>query len=711
MGSKMMTASVFIFPGILICLALLSLLGWQEDPRSFTIDHDNNVFLLDGEPFRYAAGEVLYSRIPHTHWRPLLKLMHDGGLNAVSMYVPWSFHEIRPGEYDFATGDRDIVRFIETAADEGLFVLLRPGPYICAEWDLGGLPTRLLATDMEIRTSDERYMAEVRRWFGALMPLMKPLLYANGGPIIMVQVENEYGSYPACDKGYMSAMEQMLRGYLGDDVVYYTTDVPDERNLECGSTNTSFTTIDFGPSRMEDLDEMHRLWREFQPTGPFVNSELYSGWFDHWGEEHHTVKSEDLLSIFKTIWGDDYDASVSFYMYHGGSNYLWNGANIDNGTYKPTTTSYDYNAPIDQAGRPTDKWFLLQEVLVPEDQRVTPTWPKTAEYGNVEFDQVAYLTDAIANSTGISSIKMAEPLSLESAVSDLGIPSPGHPITLVAYTHTLATSTLNRGNGTEGGVGVLSLCGVHDLAVIYLDWQLQGTVSRVMEMSMGNSSAAAEGAAAAGCDDVDAGTDSASISITFPPDQAASHHELLIIVESLGHINYVGWKNLPRHGPNPMTLDKKGLTSSVLLDGHLLTGWTTQPIPLSADFISSLPFTPIAHKQQQQQQQQKEGRHFALFRGTIDMPAQYAGQEELPDTFLDVGERNGWRKGMAFVNGFNVGRYWPQVGPQERLFVPGSVLRAGEPNEVVLLDTDGPQTAGGSLNAPLVADPDQSYFS
>ncbi|CEM37061.1 unnamed protein product [Vitrella brassicaformis CCMP3155] len=676
-------------------LYVVLVLAVAASEPSFRIDHESDVFLLDGEPFQYAAGEVLYSRIPRSHWRPLMRLIHDGGLNAIQVYVPWNFHEVRAAgnrhEYDF-TGDKDLVHFIEAAGEEGLFVLLRPGPYICAEWDYGGLPSRLLTVpDIRIRSSDKRYMDEVREWFEELLPRVKPLLYVNGGPILMVQIENEYGSYSECDKDYLKTLEDLLRSHLGDDVVLYTTDGPDERMLKCGSTPTSFTTIDFGPSKT-NVEELHQLWRRFQPTGPFVNSELYAGWFDHWGEEHHRVDSKDLMKMVKTLW-NDYGASISFYMMHGGTNFdAWNGANIRQGVYQPTTTSYDYDAPISEAGRPREKWLLLQEFLVP-NERVTPVWRKSGEYGTVTFEQAAHLTDAL-NASSIRSLKGDTPMTLEAAIEELGLPQTSPPVSLVAYRHTITQGLVK--DKTEY---VLHLCGLHDRAHVYVDGVMQGIASRQMSAPSHWEKS----------DQCGGGPDSVAINVTIPTpttEGVSSPPELLVVVESLGRINYVNWRFVTSEDSNPMLTDLKGITGSVYLDQQPLTGagsWATSPLPLTLEFLtSSLKY----HKPSHQDRQGKVGP-LSLFKGSVSLPGKYPRVKgRLPDTFLDMSE-NGWSKGVAFINGFSLGRYWNEAGPQKRLYVPGSLLHIDDTNELILLDTDGPscEQPPCSFQVRLISEP------
>ncbi|XP_037530240.1 beta-galactosidase [Nematolebias whitei] len=236
--------------GLNIWLLLLS--GSALGAPSFSLDYENDCFLKDGQPFRYISGSIHYSRIPRAYWRDRLLKMYMAGLNAIQTYIPWNYHEESPGQYNF-TGDRDVEYFLKLAQDTGLLVILRPGPYICAEWDMGGLPSWLLSKkDMVLRSSDPDYITAVDKWMGKLLPMIKPYLYQNGGPIITVQVENEYGSYFACDFNYMRHLSDVFRSHLGEEVVLFTTDGAGLNYLKCGSLQGLYATVDFGPGGAVD---------------------------------------------------------------------------------------------------------------------------------------------------------------------------------------------------------------------------------------------------------------------------------------------------------------------------------------------------------------------------------------------------------------------------------------------------------------------------
>ncbi|XP_029789635.1 beta-galactosidase-1-like protein isoform X2 [Suricata suricatta] len=340
-----------------LLLPLLTLLLPQADTRSFVVDRENDRFLLDGAPFRYVSGSLHYFRVPRVLWADRLFKMRMSGLNAVQFYVPWNYHEPEPGVYNF-NGSRDLIAFLNEASIANLLVILRPGPYICAEWEMGGLPAWLLRkTEIHLRTSDPDFLAAVDSWFKVLLPKLYPWLYHNGGNIISIQVENEYGSYKACDFTYMRHLAGLFRALLGDRILLFTTDGPE--GLKCGSLRGLYTTVDFGPA--DNMTKIFALLRKYEPHGPLVNSEYYTGWLDYWGQNHSmrsiSAVTKGLKKMLKL------GASVNMYMFHGGTNFgYWNGAD-DKGRFLPITTSYDYDAPISEAGDPTPKLFAVRNVI------------------------------------------------------------------------------------------------------------------------------------------------------------------------------------------------------------------------------------------------------------------------------------------------------------------------------------------------------------
>lgn len=606
-----------------VVLGVLVLCGVVFGSRKFTIDYDNDRFLKDGEPFRYISGSMHYSRVPSVYWRDRLEKMYAAGLNAVQTYVPWNYHEDQPGEYNFQE-DRDLPNFIHTAQEVGLLVILRAGPYICGEWEMGGFPGWLLRnTTIKLRTSDPGYLFYVDTWLGVLLPKMKPLLYENGGPIISVQVENEYGSYPACDGAYMSHLKDKFRQYLGPNVVLFTTDGASLGFLKCGYTEGLYATVDFGPFNDDPMNHFSAQ-RHYEPKGPLVNSEYYTGWLDHWGEHHSTRSTETVADSLDAIL--KINASVNMYMFEGGTSFgFMNGANGGDSSYLPQPTSYDYDAPLSEAGDPTDKFFAIQKVIskyasIPSVP--TPSASNKTAYGKVQMTESAWLLDVSGwLSTGVDS---EYPLSMEALSQNYGF---------IIY-RLLQPLRVPGGGSTVYSMAMTML---HDRALVYVDDVVQGIVSRM-----------------------DLGGKEAVMNISVP---STSKGHLSIIVENQGRINYGGDID-----------DRKGVLGNISLNGVAVTGWECIPLPmrdLSTVSFNDLSTTPVHTSTM-------------LYRARLPF---FTKGDQATDTFLQL---TGWTKGQAFINGFNLGRYWPVKGPQKTLYVPYNVFNTANPddNEIVLFEID-----------------------
>ncbi len=572
--------------------------------------------------------------MPSYYWKDRLEKLYAAGLNAVQTYVPWNFHESQPGVYDF-DGDRDIVQFIETAQEVGLLVILRPGPYIDAEWDMGGLPSWLLrdkSIALGLRTSDPNYLKFVDKWLSVLLQKVKPLLYENGGPIIAVQVENEYGSYYACDKTYLQLLEATFRLYLGPNVVLFTTDGATDHFLKCGTLPSLYATIDFGIT--SNPAQFFKLQREYEPRGPLVNSEFYTGWLDYWGHPHQTRNSTQVAETLDAIL--KLNASVNMYMFEGGTNYaFWNGADAPN-AYLPVPTSYDYDAPLTEAGDPWEKFTMVREVInkyKPVPSHV-PVPSPTAAYGKVhmtEYAELFHCPQLVVNETVAD-----DPVPMEILNQNFGF---------VVYSTNFS--------GIDEGVGKLTLYGLHDRASVYVGGQLQGTLMRMK-----------------------ANVNNLTINISIP----SREFDIDIVVENMGRISYGSLIN-----------DSKGIMGGVSLNDEAMKGWKSKSIPLGN--ISQIPFEKLNGSAQ-------NAVALTFYRGTFEVK----GQPN--DTYLSM---KGWSKGQAFVNGFNLGRYWPVRGPQKTLYVPANLLKASPAtNELVLFEIDSAPCKKGfeSCFATLVATPD-----
>ena len=611
-----------VFALLCLSLCLLSLTEVCQS-RSFTIDYDNNCFVKDGEPFRYISGGMHYFRVPKYFWKDRLVKLKAAGLNAVQTYVPWNFHEPVQGKYNFE-GDADLLAFLDLAKSLDLPVILRAGPYICAEWDFGGLPAWLLKnTSITIRNSrDEQYMSAVKSWMGVLLPKVAPYLYASGGPIITVQVENEYGDYIACDHEYMSELEQIFRSHLGNDVILFTTDTVVSSLLKCGSLPSLFTTVDFGPGT--DPSGAFKILRQFQAKGPLVNSEFYTGWLDHWGEKHQTKNTTVVAQYLDKILA--LNASVNLYMFEGGTNFgFWNGGNKDHTQYEAVPTSYDYDAPLTEAGDPTPKYFAIKKVVskyvTTPDVPVPPATPKYP-YGQVNMEKSDSLLNVLPKLTPLGPVKSVFPLTMEQLGQNQGF---------VLYRTQIPASFRQ----SSRMLAMKEL--IHDRAIVYVGEIRQATLNRTANQS--------------------------SVSLLI-----GEFLQLDILVENMGHIGF-----------GAHMVDPKGIISNVTLDNVLITNWEMFPLDFDNVVQRASDLPQIKHNLIRMD----NGFAPTFFVGVI--PAVPFGDAGF-DTYLRL---DWWTKGVVFVNGFNVGRYWPIAGPQQTLYIPASVLSPNQKtSSLVVLELD-----------------------
>ncbi|MGA5067831.1 beta-galactosidase [Streptomyces exfoliatus] len=412
---------------------------------------DKAGFLLDGRPFRLLSGGLHYFRVHPEQWADRLRKARLMGLNTVETYVPWNLHQPRPDTFRM-DGGLDLPRFLELAAAEGLHVLLRPGPYICAEWEGGGIPSWLLAEpDIRLRSRDPRFLAAVDDYLDRLLTPLRPYLASRGGPVIAVQVENEYGAY-GDDTAYLEHIADSLRR-CGVDVPLFTCDQPTD--LERGALPGVLATANFGSRSAHHLAAL----RAARPEGPLMTTEFWIGWFDRWGA-HHVVRdadraAEELDELLAT------GASVNFYMFHGGTNFgFTNGAN-DKGTYRPTVTSYDYDSPLDEAGDPTAKFTAFREVIA--KYAPVPSEPVPAPGPKLSFPAVALTESAAllphAAVLAPTAVESRRPLTMEELEQDFGF---------VLYETALPVR----------GPALLEIEHVRDRAQVFVDGQPVGVLER-----------------------------------------------------------------------------------------------------------------------------------------------------------------------------------------------------------------------------------------
>lgn len=412
-------------------------------------------FELDGKPFQIISGAIHSARVPRAYWRDRLRKARAMGLNTVETYVFWNVYETLPGKFDFS-GQNDIAEFILEAQQEGLFVILRPGPYACAEWDFGGFPAWLLREPaMEVRTSNPAFMAAASRWLHRLGQELAPLQSANGGPIIAVQVENEYGSFGS-DHNYMEQIHQLLLDSGFDRAMLYTADGADE--LPSGSLPELPAVINFGSG--DAKSEFAKL-NKLRPNAPRMCGEYWDGWFDHWGGKHHTTNA--AAEAKELQWMLEQGYSVNLYMFHGGTSFGWmNGANIDGGKYEPDVTSYDYDVPVSESGELKPKFYLFRDVIS-KATGITPPAPPAPIPAQalppIQFTRSASIWESLP-----------EPIASEQIfpMEDAG----------QSYGYILYRTNISRAQRAD-----LRIDEVRSYAQIYLDGVLIGTLDRRLNQS------------------------------------------------------------------------------------------------------------------------------------------------------------------------------------------------------------------------------------
>ena len=333
-----------------------------------TFEAGKGTFLLNGKPFVVKAAEIHYPRIPRPYWEHRIKMCKALGMNTICIYIFWNIHEQKEGQFDW-TGNNDVAEFCRLAQKHGMYVIVRPGPYVCAEWEMGGLPWWLLKKkDVKLRTQDPFFMEHVKAFEKEVGKQLAPLTIQNGGPIIMVQVENEYGSYDT-NKPYVSEIRDCLRSVGFDKVALFQCDW--SSNFEQNALPDLLWTMNFGTGA-NVLDQFKRV-KQLRPDAPLMCSEYWSGWFDGWGTAHQTRPADAMVNGIKTMLENN--ISFSLYMTHGGTSFgHWAGAN--NTGFAPDCTSYDYDAPINEQGAATEKYYQLRALLQKYSATKLPAVPK-----------------------------------------------------------------------------------------------------------------------------------------------------------------------------------------------------------------------------------------------------------------------------------------------------------------------------------------------
>lgn len=583
-----------------------------------TFEVGQNTFLLNGEPFVVKAAELHYPRIPREYWEHRIQMTKALGMNTICLYIFWNIHEPEEGQFDF-TGNNDVAAFCQLARKHGMHVIVRPGPYVCAEWEMGGLPWWLLKkSDIKLRDNDPYFLERTRLFMNEVSKQLADLQITRGGNIIMFQVENEYGAY-GTNKEYVANIRDIVRDAGLDEVPLFQCDW--NSNFENNALDDLLWTINFGTGA--NIEDQFRRLKELRPESPLMCSEFWSGWFDHWGAKHETRSAEALVAGLKEML--DQNISFSLYMTHGGTSFgHWGGANFPN--FSPTTTSYDYDAPINEYGRATEKYYQVRRLLeqyLPEGEQLPPVPDSIPTISIPEFE---------LNENAVLFDNLPEPVRSEEVKS-------------MEYFEQGWGSILYRTKLKESAARqTLVITEANDWTQVFINGERIAALSRLK----------GEGSA------------------VLPPVKEGD--VLDILVEAMGRMNF-----------GKGIYDWKGITEKVELvteDGTTeLKGWEVYNIPVDYAFAKNKTYREEANT----------AGHPAYYRGTFTL-------DETGDTFLDM--RN-WSKGMVWVNGYAIGRYW-HIGPQQALYVPGCWLKKGK-NEVIVLDMASPEKpALNGLREPIL---------
>lgn len=575
------------------------------------LTYNETSFFYNGEPIQLLAGQMDAQRIPHELWRDRLKMAKAMGLNTILTYPFWDLIEPEEGKWDFS-GENNIAEYFKIAQEEGLMTSLRLGPYVCAEHTWGGYPAWLINKDGTIRTGEGELMDYYKKYMEKMYEHVKDQLASNGGSIVMVQIENEYGAY-ANDSSYKEALRD-LAIEVGYDVLLYTTDQANDASVKGGNIPNTLQELDGADA---DVSEAQKYIPVDSSKGPFMNTEYYTHWYDQFNAtyQHEAIDDKgiekvrtELTALLKK------HGSFSLYMFHGGTNFGFQaGANWDDDlqTYLPTTSAYDYSAPLDESGRTTKLYDTIREVLVDHWKTVNSSY-KVPDVP----DQTARIeTDKIQ-------------LKACKRVLD-NLPSPAHtdrPTNMEAIGQ--ANGFINFRKTIDSDIqGDLSVGDrPRDRILVYVNNKRQGLIDARFH-------------------------NNPTITLDLKKDD-----QLDLFVENLGRVNY---------GHN-MEDQRKGIVGDVSINNHTLSsGWKVYGLP----FDEITPFTENCDSDM-------DSSNFS--------PTVYTGQfhlDTVDDTFLST---DGWAKGVAWVNGHNLGKYWT-IGPQQQLYVPKSWLKKGQ-NTIALLE-------------------------
>ena len=618
---------------LLLATMLIAIPASAQKKGSFTTG--DKTFLLNGNPFVVKAAEIHYPRIPREYWDHRIKMAKALGMNTICIYIFWNIHEQTEGNFNF-TGNNDVAEFCRLAQKNGMYVIVRPGPYVCAEWEMGGLPWWLLKKkDIRLREQDPYFMERVKIFEEKVGEQLASLTIQNGGPIIMIQVENEYGSYGE-DKPYVSAIRDCLRGIYGQELTLFQCDWAS--NFEKNGLEDLAWTMNFGTGA--NIDDQFRRLKQLRPNAPLMCSEFWSGWFDKWGARHETRDAKDMVDGMDEMLSKG--ISFSLYMTHGGTSFgHWAGANSPG--FAPDVTSYDYDAPINEYGLATEKFYKLREMMSKyNDGKKMPAVPKAP---------MPIIT--------VPKFQLTEFSSIFNGVD------PNLSMPIRKGTNIMTFEEMDIGWGSMLYVTSLPeiseqsvlTADIHDFAQFYINGKYIGKTDRVKNEK----------------------------SIILPPVKKGD--ELQILVEGMGRINF-----------GRAIKDFKGIIGDVAITStidYIETTWKPQGWSMFAlpdSYEKAVDAFVHNNDYSQPDNGQRLGKPSQLATEGKDLttkPGYYRGYFNLSkvgDTFLNF---ETWGKGQVWVNGHAMGRIW-SIGPQQTLYVPGCWLKKGK-NEIIVLDVVGPK--------------------
>ena len=617
-------------------ILMLAVPTTMKAQKTGTFTVGDKTFLLNGKPFVVKAAEVHYPRIPRPYWEHRIKMCKALGMNAVCIYIFWNIHEQQEGQFNF-TGNNDVAEFCRLAQKNGMYVIVRPGPYVCAEWEMGGLPWWLLKKkDIRLRERDPYFMERVKIFEQKVGEQLAPLTIQRGGPIIMVQVENEYGSYGE-DKPYVSEIRDCLRGIYGKELALFQCDW--SSNFEKNGLDDLTWTMNFGTGA--NIDQQFRRLGELRPNAPKMCSEFWSGWFDKWGARHETRPAKDMVEGMDEMLSKG--ISFSLYMTHGGTSFgHWAGANSPG--FAPDVTSYDYDAPINEYGQATPKFWELRTMM--EKYSLSPDPSPKGKGKKVALPAVPKAPMPIIT---VPKFELTEFAPLVYGCGGLETTENVNDLTFEYANMGWGSMFYSVALPEISAQSVLSF-DAHDYAQVFINDQFIGKIDRVKNEK----------------------------SITLPAVRKGDR--LVILVEAMGRINF-----------GRAIKDFKGIPGDVKLEtsagGHdlsyTLKGWERWGIPddykVAVNALDGYAGKTADEYHPGFQQEIKAWGKRGYYRG-------YFNLKKVGDTFLNF---ETWGKGQVYVNGHAMGRIW-SIGPQQTLYVPGCWLKKGK-NEVIVLDVVGPK--------------------